>query len=59
MDPKTMEPYSAALLAYFDGEKNAELIFRRDDGVEARMQVSHFFRESGTFTDIENTKIAR
>jgi len=34
MDPKAMEPQGLALLAYFQGDLNAELVIHRDDGVD-------------------------
>jgi hypothetical protein len=44
VDAKSLDPYGAALWAYFDGEPDAELIVRRDDGQEGRLPVSHFYR---------------
>jgi SAM-dependent methyltransferase len=57
MDPKAMQPYGAALLAYLEGDAGAALILRRDDGQEAPMPVSHFFREPSAFTPVENAAI--
>ena len=59
MDPEAMKPFGDALRAYAHGDTNAELIFRRDDGQEARLPVSHFFRESSGFTPIENAALAQ
>jgi SAM-dependent methyltransferase len=59
MHPNAMEPYGAALLAYFEGDTGAELILGRDDGHEGRLPVSHFFRGPSEFTAIENTAIKR
>ncbi|MHC4767122.1 MAG: class I SAM-dependent methyltransferase [Planctomycetota bacterium] len=59
MDQKAMEPYGAALLAGADGDANAELILRRDDGREGRLPVSHFFRTQSEFTPVETAAIAR
>jgi hypothetical protein len=44
MYPQTMEPFGAALLAYFQGQTGAELIIRRDDGYEAPLPVRHLLR---------------
>jgi SAM-dependent methyltransferase len=57
MDPKAMQPYGAALLAYLEGDTGAALILRRDDGQEAPMPVSHFFRDPSAFTPVENAAI--
>lgn len=48
-----MTPYGQALLAYFEGQTAAEMIIRRDDGVEAPLPVRHFFRAPAEFTPIE------
>ncbi|MBN1997556.1 hypothetical protein JW935_08395 [candidate division KSB1 bacterium] len=45
MDPKAMEPFGMALTAYYKGEANAELIIRRDDGLESLVPVGYFFRD--------------
>jgi SAM-dependent methyltransferase len=58
MNPIVMKPHGAALRAYFDGDRSAELIIRRDDGQEARLPVSQFFREPATFTPIEKAALA-
>jgi SAM-dependent methyltransferase len=55
MNPEAMEPFGMALLDYFQGGSSAELIVRRDDGKEAAVPVSHFFRELSGFTDMEKT----
>jgi len=57
MDPKAMEPYGAALSAYFEGDANAEVIVRRDDGEESKLPISYFFRQPSAFTPIENAAI--
>lgn len=53
MHPSAMEPFGRALEAYQNGNDDAEVIVRRDDGVEGHLPVSHFFRESAAFTRIE------
>ncbi|MHC4415711.1 MAG: class I SAM-dependent methyltransferase [Planctomycetota bacterium] len=57
MDPQALDPFGAALLAYWEGDAGAELIIRRDDGHEGRLPVSHFFREPSAFTPLENAAI--
>jgi SAM-dependent methyltransferase len=59
MNQKSMEPYGAALLAYFRGDTGAKLLVRRDDGQEVPLPVSHFFREPSQFTPIERAAIER
>ena len=54
MNPKAMEPFGMALLAYFEGDTTAELIIRRDDGEERPLPVSLFFRDPSEFTPIDN-----
>ena len=59
MNQKAMEPYGAALLAYFQGDTGTRLLVRRDDGQEVPLPVSHFFREPSQFTPIETAAIER
>jgi SAM-dependent methyltransferase len=53
MDPGAMTPHGLALLSYFRGESEAQLVIRRDDGFEAYMPVSVFFRSPSEFWPIE------
>ncbi len=53
MDPRAMEPYGAALLAYFEGDHRAELVIRREDGQEARLPVAGSFRTAAAFSALE------
>ena len=55
MNPKAMETFGMALRKYFEGSPNVNLIVRRDDGKEAILPVSVFFREQVEFTEIEKT----
>ena len=48
-----MRPFGSALRAWFEGNKGAELIIRRDDGVENTLPVGYFFRDPSRFTPIE------
>ncbi len=54
-----MAPFGAALAAYDAGDRTAELILRREDGNEARLPLSLFFRDEPEFTDVERTALAR
>ncbi len=58
MNPQSTEPFGKALLAYFEGDEGARLIVRRDDGIEAPLPASHFFREESSFTGIEKKALA-
>ncbi len=48
-----MFPYGRALLAYYRGDTQAELTIRREDGLEDRLPMSHFFRPAERFLPIE------
>ncbi len=45
--------------AYADGDRSAQLLIRRDDGNEAALPVSHFFRSPDEFTSIERAALDR
>jgi 2-polyprenyl-3-methyl-5-hydroxy-6-metoxy-1,4-benzoquinol methylase len=57
MDANAMEPLGRALLAYFEGDREAQLVIHRDDGVDEPMPISHFFRDPSEFTEVENKAI--
>jgi SAM-dependent methyltransferase len=59
MDPKALEPYGAALNAFFAGDTAATLTICRDDGRRVQLPVGHFFRPRSAFSPIEETAIAR
>lgn len=59
MDPAAMAPHGRALLAYADGDTAAAQIIRRDDGNEASIPVSLFFRPPDQFWPIERAALAR
>jgi SAM-dependent methyltransferase len=59
MDANMLEPYGAALLAYFEGDTGAELLLHRDDGYQGRMPMSRFFREPSAFTALEQAALER
>ena len=52
-----MDPQGMAMLAFFDGDTDAELSVRRDDGLEESIPVSRFFRDASEFTPIENAAL--
>lgn len=48
-----MRPHGLALLAYVEGNTGAQLIVRRDDGLETPLPVSFFFRSPAEFSPME------
>ena len=52
MNREAMQPFGRALLAYFEGEHDAELTVLRDDGRDSVIPMSHFFRDQ-SFTRID------
>lgn len=58
MTADAMKPYGLALKAYAEGQTAAELIIRRDDGVEAKLPAKHYFRVTDEFTPIENAALS-
>jgi SAM-dependent methyltransferase len=54
-----MEPFGMALEAYSYGDPSAALIVRRDDGNEAALPMSLFFRDEEAFTELERTALGR
>jgi SAM-dependent methyltransferase len=59
MDPNALIPHGLAMLGYFQGNSAAQLIVRRDDGVEHSVPVSHFFRPPAEFSPIELAALER
>jgi len=57
MNHQAMEPYGAALLAYYQGDTNATLLVRRDDGQETPLPIRHFFRPPSEFTPLETAAL--
>jgi SAM-dependent methyltransferase len=57
MNAASAIPYGRALLAYFEGDHDAELLLRRDDGLESIIPVRYFFREEADFSILERTAI--
>ncbi len=59
MDARAMDPFGAALKAYGGGDIGAEVIVRREDGLESRLPIAHFFRDPAAFSRIEQEAIER
>lgn len=57
MNPNALDPFGKALLAYLNGDVDAELVLRRDDGTATPLPMSHFFREATEFTGIESAAL--
>jgi len=55
MNPEAMKPFGIALLDFYNGDTEANLIVCRDDGVIEHLPISTFFRDS---TDINIDKMA-
>jgi len=53
MDFRAMDPHGMALSAHFGGKHEAQLIIRREDGVESVLPAGYFFRVESEFTPIE------
>jgi SAM-dependent methyltransferase len=58
MDPTAMEPYGLAMQAFFDGDANAQLIVRRDDGQEIPLPVAYFFRDPREESPVDQAALA-
>ena len=52
-----MDPHGMAMLAFFNGDTDAEQRVRRDDGLEQSIPVRHFFRDASEFIPIENAAL--
>ena len=49
MKPESMILHGKSLFDYYNGDRSAEIILRRDDGVETVLPVSVFFRSESEF----------
>lgn len=59
MDPAAMVPHGLALRAYFRGDSDAQILIRRDDGLEVPIPVSVFFRSPDEFWPVETMALER
>ena len=59
MDPKAMAPEGLAILAYLEGDRDAELVIHRDDGMDDSMPVGFFFRQPPDFDPVEKEAVDR
>jgi len=57
MKEKGMEPFGEALEDFYNGEKNAEIILIRDDGLEFNVPIEYFFRSPKDFSNVEKQAI--
>lgn len=53
MSGQSMDLYGRALLDYYNGEQNAMIIMRRDDGFSAELPLRVFFARPAEFSHIE------
>jgi len=54
-----MGPFGSALRAHVEGDTSAELLIRREDGLEVPIPIGHFFREASAFSRIEHSALER
>ncbi len=54
---KSMEPFGLALEEFYEGNKQAKIIFHRDDGLNYDYYVSQCFRSEKEFSSIEKQAI--
>ena len=59
MSTSPFEPQGLALTAYLAGDLDAELVIRRDDGLEQPLPTKHYFRDSGEFDAMERAAVQR
>ena len=57
MADAAMTPHGLALRAFFEGDRDACLLTRRDDGFEAPIPVHHFFRDPAAFSPLERAAL--
>lgn len=58
MDPDAMTPYGLALRDFFNGDRNAAVTIRRDDGSVSDLPVDVFFRQPPGFSPLEQAALA-
>ena len=58
MSQKSMEPFGLALKEFYEGNKQAKVIFNRDDGLREDLYVFPYFRTEKDFSLIEKQAIA-
>jgi hypothetical protein len=59
MKTEPMTPFGQALLSYYNGNTEATVIIRRDDGVTAPLPAGYFFRKDDDLSRIEKTALAQ
>jgi 2-polyprenyl-3-methyl-5-hydroxy-6-metoxy-1,4-benzoquinol methylase len=58
MNPSAMAPYGLALRDFFNGDRQAAVTIRRDDGYVSEMPVDIFFRQPSDFSPLEQAALA-
>jgi len=58
MNPAAMTPYGRALLAFMNGETDAEVLVVRDDGMQETIPMSLFFRKEADFSELERIALS-
>lgn len=59
MPLKSMEPFGLALKEFYNGNKEAKVIFYRDDGFKEDHYVSNYFRTGKEFSSLEKHAISK
>lgn len=54
-----MRPFGKALLSYLEGDQGAEVLVRREDGLESSLPARYFFRPEAEFSEIEQAATER
>ncbi|MDX1435652.1 MAG: hypothetical protein R3335_02500 [Anaerolineales bacterium] len=57
MNPEAFVPFGLALKAYWEGDRAAAHLIRREDGHLDTMLVSHYFRDQNSFSELERTAL--
>lgn len=58
MNQPAMKPYGTALSDYYNGDPDAGIIFRREDGKEVVVPAGYFFRDYDNFSSIEKEALS-
>jgi SAM-dependent methyltransferase len=58
MQAEAMDPHGMALLDFFNGETEAQVLIHRDDGLVSELAASAFFREPTDFSPLEQAALA-
>jgi 2-polyprenyl-3-methyl-5-hydroxy-6-metoxy-1,4-benzoquinol methylase len=58
MSQKSMKPFDLAFKEYYEGNKQAKVIFHRDDGLKEERYIFPYFRTEKDFSLVEKQAIA-